>query len=103
MHRACQGSTTINRPGLHFSAEIPCYRGFFPVIRFFGTPPWGPFWRENGGIQAFPVKLPVELTGNFFARNREYDSAEQGIRFGGTGNTIPRNREFKMVSALQTA
>jgi hypothetical protein len=68
----------------------------------FSTPPLGPFWRENGEIQAFSSQFPVKLTGNFFARNREYNSAEQGIffpeqgiRFGGTGNLKRRKRNLR--------
>jgi hypothetical protein len=63
----------------------------------FWAAPSGPFWRKNGGIQAFSGKFPIELTGNFFARNREFGFVEQGIQFHGTGNTISRNREYNFA------
>jgi hypothetical protein len=79
---------------LHFSAEIPCFRGFSLLIDFFGSPGSGPNWQKNGGIQAVSGKFPVKLTGNFFARNREFSfeeqgifCTEQGIQFRGTGNS----------------
>jgi hypothetical protein len=79
---------------LHFSAEIPCYRGFSLLIDFLGSAV-GSVFAENGGIQGFSGIFPVKLTGNFFARNREYDSAEQGIHFRGTGNSKRRNRNLR--------
>jgi hypothetical protein len=61
----------------------------------FWAAPLGLFWRETPGIQAFSGQFPVELTGNFFVRNREFDSAEQGIRFRGTGNSKRRKRNSR--------
>jgi hypothetical protein len=47
----------------------------------------GQNWPETGGIQAFLGQIPVKLTGNFFARNREFNFVEQGIHFRRTGNS----------------
>jgi hypothetical protein len=87
------------RAGSAFFRRNSLFSEFFPCYLIFWTPPLSPFWRENGGIQAFSGKSPVKLTGNFFARNREFRfveqgifCTEQGIQFRGTGNSERRLR-----------
>jgi hypothetical protein len=91
----------IGRARRHFSAEIPCYRGFSLLIDFFERRLWARFGGKVLEFRCFrpiPGRINREFlcpeqgiqfrrTGNTISRNREYDFTEQGIRFRGTGNS----------------
>jgi hypothetical protein len=61
----------------------------------FWTPPLGPFWRENGGIQGVFRPIPGQIIREFSFEEQGIFFAEQGIQFRGTGNSKRRNRNLR--------